>query len=115
MTIGTEGLTLKEAAGLLHVSEMTIRRRIKAGTLQARLVDGKFGQEYRIELSPDQLPQSYTPEDTTSYMSLVNRIEQLSTELGYWRAKAEDYEKQVKLLEMPKGSEKAWWKKLFRA
>ncbi|ACX53251.1 DNA binding domain protein, excisionase family (plasmid) [Ammonifex degensii KC4] len=43
-----QGLPLKEAAQALGISEKTLRRWIRAGKIPARLVDGPFGQEYRI-------------------------------------------------------------------
>lgn len=43
-----QGLPLKEAAQAFGVSEKTLRRWIRAGKVPARLVDGPYGQEYRI-------------------------------------------------------------------
>ncbi|MGO0123595.1 helix-turn-helix domain-containing protein [Desulfothermobacter acidiphilus] len=43
-----QGLPLKEAAQAFGVSEKTLRRWIRAGRIPARLVDGPYGQEYRI-------------------------------------------------------------------
>jgi alcohol dehydrogenase class IV len=42
------------------VSTLTIRRRIKAGELEASLVDGPYGQEYRIPLESIQTAQTVT-------------------------------------------------------
>jgi excisionase family DNA binding protein len=42
-------LTLKETSERLKVSERTLRRWIKAGKLQAELVPGAYGDEYRID------------------------------------------------------------------
>ncbi len=55
-----ETLSVKEAAARLGVSTRTIRRRIKAGELEASLVDGPYGQEYRIPLAAIQTAQTVT-------------------------------------------------------
>ena len=48
--------TIKEAAEALGLSEKTVRRRIKDGTLKAEQTRGKYGVEYRIT-SLDDTPQ----------------------------------------------------------
>lgn len=47
-TGGGESLTIAQAAAELGVHPNTLRKRIRKGTLPARLVDGPTGQEYRI-------------------------------------------------------------------
>lgn len=42
------GWTIEEAAKALGVSEKTVRRRIKDGTIKAEHIAGKYGPEYRI-------------------------------------------------------------------
>jgi excisionase family DNA binding protein len=75
------GYSLREAAQSLGVSMVTIRRYIKSGKLKARLVPSKFGDTYII----DELPLLTKPlsDKTLSNQSLINRIEQLSQEVGY--------------------------------
>lgn len=104
-----EGYTLKEAAEVLGVSEMTVRRRVKRGELKAKKVVGKYGEEYRIEVLPEGLSKS-TARLSQDYTALVSRLEQLNQEVGYWRARAELSEGRVKLLEAPRSS---WWRRLF--
>ena len=107
------GYTLREAAQALGVSVVTIRRYIKSGKLKARLVPTKFGDSYIIE----NLPLSTKPlsDDTQQVQPLINRIEQLSQEVGYWKAKAELLEQRLLLLESPKQAPKRrWWQRLFR-
>ena len=41
-------LTIKEAARRLGISERTVRRRIKDGSLPAELKQGDYGQQYFI-------------------------------------------------------------------
>jgi hypothetical protein len=107
------GYSLREAAAALGVSMVTVRRYIKSGKLKARLVSSKFGQSYII----DDLPLITKPssDNTSSLQPLINRIEQLSQEVGYWKAKAELLQERLLLLESPKQTPKRkWWQRLFR-
>lgn len=107
------GYTLREAAQALGVSMVTIRRYIKSGKLKARLVQSKFGESYVIE----DLPLSTEPlsNGTHQIPPLINRIEQLSQEVGYWKAKAELLEQRLLLLEGPKQTPRQrWWQRLFK-
>jgi excisionase family DNA binding protein len=108
-----KGYTLREAAQALGVSMVTIRRYIKSGKLKARLVPSKFGESYVIEDLP--LSAKPTSNDTQQVQPLINRIEQLSQEVGYWKAKAELLEQRLLLLESPKQTTKqSWWRRLFK-
>jgi excisionase family DNA binding protein len=107
------GYTLREAAQALGVSVVTIRRYIKSGKLKARLVPSKFGESYIIE----ELPLSTKPlsDDGQQVQPLINRIEQLSQEVGYWKARAELLEQRLLLLEAPKQAPiQRWWHRLFK-
>jgi transposase len=107
------GYTLRDAAQALGVSIITIRRYIKSGKLKARLVPSKFGPSYII----DDLPLLTRPpsDNPSSIQPLVNRIEQLSQEVGYWKAKAELLQEQLLLLEAPKQTlRQKWWQRLFK-
>jgi len=108
-----KGYTLREAAEALGVSIVTVRRYIKSGKLKASLVPSKFGQSYII----DDLPLLTKPlsDNTLSTQPIINRIEQLSQEVGYWKAKAEFLQERLLLLEAPKQTTKQkWWQRLFR-
>ena len=108
-----QGYTLREAAQALGVSIVTIRRYIKSGKLKARLVPTKFGESYIIEDLP--LPTKPLSDDPHQVQPLINRIEQLSQEVGYWKAKAEFLEQRLLLLEAPKQTHKQrWWQRLFK-
>ena len=97
----------------MGVSIVTIRRYIKSGKLKARLVPSKFGESYVIEDLP--FPPKPSSDDTRQVQPLINRIEQLSQEVGYWKAKAELFEQRLLLLEGPKQTPKQrWWQRLFR-
>jgi excisionase family DNA binding protein len=107
------GYTLREAAQALGVSIVTIRRYIKSGKLKARLVPAKFGDSYVIEDLP--LPTKPSSDDVQQVQPLINRIEQLSQEVGYWKAKAELLEQRLLLLEAPKQTPRQqWWQRLFK-
>jgi excisionase family DNA binding protein len=108
------GYTLKEAAHALGVSLVTIRRYIKSGKLKARLVPSKFGDSYVIDEIP--LPTKPLSDDSQQVQPLINRIEQLAQEVGYWKAKAELLEQRLLLLEAPKQTPKQrWWQRLFKS
>jgi excisionase family DNA binding protein len=105
--------TLREAAQALGVSVVTIRRYIKSGKLKAKLVPSKFGDSYIIE--DLALPTKPSADDTRPVQPLVNRIEQLSQEVGYWKARAELLEERLLLLEGPRQTPKQkWWRRLFK-
>jgi len=108
-----DGYTLREASEALGVSMVTVRRYIKSGKLKARLVPSKFGPSYII----DDLPLLTKPlsDNPISTQPLINRIEQLSQEVGYWKAKAELLQERLLLLESPKQTlRQKWWQRLFR-
>jgi excisionase family DNA binding protein len=107
------GYTLREAAEALGVSMVTVRRYIKSGKLKARLVSSKFGDTYIIDDLP--LLNKRLSDNTISTQPLINRIEQLSQEVGYWKAKAELLQERLLLLEGPKQTSKQrWWQRLLR-
>jgi predicted site-specific integrase-resolvase len=105
--------TLRQAAQALGVSIVTVRRHIKSGKLKVRLVPSKFGESYIIEDLP--LSAKSLRDDNQHLQPLINRIEQLSQEIGYWKAKAEMLEERVLLLEGPRQTPKQrWWHRLFK-
>ncbi len=107
------GYTLREGAQALGVSMVTIRRYIKSGKLKAKLVPSKFGESYVIEDLP--LSTKFLSDDIQQMGPLINRIEQLSQEVGYWKAKAQLLEQRLLLLEGPKQSPKQrWWQRLLK-
>jgi len=107
------GYTLREAAEALGVSIVTARRYIKSGKLKAKLVPSKFGESYIIDDLP--LLNKSLSDNTLSTQPLINRIEQLSQEVGYWKAKAELLQERLLLLEAPKQTPKQkWWHRLIK-
>jgi len=92
---------------------VTIRRYNRSGKLKAKLVPSKFGDSYIIEELP--LPAKPLSNDAQQVKPLINRIEQLSQEVGYWKAKAEILQERLLLLEAPKQTPKhKWWRRLFK-
>ncbi len=118
-----EGLTIAEAARSLRVSSRTIRRFIKSGKIQAELVHGTFGPEYRIfELPPEfrkTKPADNTPgqaliQTPIQVMDIVRELQEknlaLAAQLGAATERIRNLENQVKLLTAPR---QPWWKRLF--
>ncbi|GAJ14897.1 unnamed protein product, partial [marine sediment metagenome] len=65
-----QGLTIAQAAKSLGVSTRTVRRSIKSGKIDAELVPGPFGQEYRIPKLPTELHKK-KPLDNMPYPTPV--------------------------------------------
>ena len=64
--MNTQNFTIAQAADKLGVSTRTVRRYIKAGKLRADLVNGPFGEEYRIRELPEDLKKLEPIETTTA-------------------------------------------------
>lgn len=115
-----QGLTISQAAKALGVSARTVRRYIKAGKLHAELVDGHFGEEYRIPELPSELrqpkPVDKTPGQTpVQAMDVIRELQEknlaLAAQLGAAAERIRNLENQVKLLAVAR---RPWWKRLFR-
>ncbi len=115
-----QGLTISQAAKVLGVSARTVRRYIKAGKLHAELVDGPFGEEYRIPELPSELhqpkPLDKTPGQTpVQAMDVIMELQEknlaLAAQLGAAAERIRNLESQVKLLAV---ASQPWWKRLFR-
>ncbi|MFC1892762.1 excisionase family DNA-binding protein [Chloroflexota bacterium] len=115
--------TISQAAKSLGVSSRTIRRFIKSGRIQAELVPGPFGEEYRIPELPAELqtrkPVDNTPCQTLSQnpiqvMDIIRELQEknlaLAAQLGVATERIRNLENQVKLLA---GGQQPWWKRLF--
>jgi len=122
-----QGLTILQAARSLGVSTRTVRRFIKSGKIQAELVPGPFGQEYRIfELPPDlhkAKPVDNTPgqalgqtlsQTPGQIMDIVRELQErnltLAAQLGAATERVRNLENQVKLLTTAR---QPWWKRLL--
>lgn len=122
-----QDLTISQAAKSLGVSTRTVRRFIKSGKIQAELVPGPFGQEYRIPELPPDLHKA-KPTDNTPGQALGQTLSQtpgqvidiirelqernltLAAQLGAATERIRNLESQVKLLA---AGTQPWWKRLF--
>ena len=116
-----QGLTISEAARKLGVSSRTVRRFIKSGKIDAELVPGPFGQEYRILSLPRDLrktkPIDNTPGQTPSQvMDIIRELQEknlaLAAQLGAATERIRSLENEVKLLVAAKRKQ-PWWRRLF--
>ena len=117
------GYTIAQAAKTLGVSPKTIRRHIKDGKIPHVLVQGKFGEEYRILNLPDikvetlealreesgKLEEESSVEsgakvesDTKWAIDLINDLQktnlQLAAQLGAAQERVHELESQLRLL-----------------
>ena len=116
-----QGLTIAQAARSLGVSSRTVRRFIKSGKIDAELVPGPFGQEYRIlELPPEvrkpKLIDSPPGQTPIQVMDIIRELQEknlaLAAQLGVATERIRNLESEVKLLTVAKHKQ-PWWKRLF--
>ena len=117
-------MTIAQAAKSLGVSTRTVRRFIKSGKIDAELVPGPFGQEYRILKLPTELHKK-KPLDNVPYltpvqtpvqvMDIVRELQEknlaLAAQLGVATERIRNLEGEVRLLTGAK--QQPWWKRLF--
>ena len=116
-----QGLTIAQAAKELGVSTRTVRRFIKSGKVDAELVPGPFGQEYRILELPAALHKK-EPLDNTAYqtpvqvMDIIRELQEknlvLAAQFGVATERIRNLEGEVRLLTGAK--QRPWWKRLLR-
>ena len=123
--MSSQGLTIAQAAKSLGVSTRTIRRFIKSGKIEADLVPGPFGQEYRILELPENLHKR-KPVDNIPYpppvqtpvqvMDIIRELQEknlaLAAQLGVATERIRNLESEVRLLTT--ASQRPWWKRLLR-
>jgi len=128
--------TIKEAAAVLGLSEKTIRRRIKDGSIKAEQIAGKYGVEYRIndlENIPAEVMSGDGWEVDTSGVEralsvgeagaldkaldlvrdLQGEVERLSVQVGFLQAQLMESQDRIRLLSAPKRplwQRLMWWK-----
>ena len=123
-----QDLTIAQAAKSLGVSPRTVRRFIKSGKIQAELISGPFGQEYRIlELPPDlhkpkpvdntsgQTPIHTLTQTPIQVMDIIRELQEknlaLAAQLGAASERIRNLENEARLLTTAK--QQPWWKRLF--
>ena len=115
-----QGLTISEAARSLGVSTRTVRRFIKSGKIQAELVLGVFGQEYRILSLPREFHKPKPVDNTlgqthSQVMDIIRELQEknlaLAAQLGVATERIRNLESEVKLLAI--AAKQPWWKRLF--
>jgi excisionase family DNA binding protein len=123
--MSSQGLSIAQAACKLGISTRTVRRYIKAGKIKAELIDGRFGEEYRIfELSPElcqskaeieiPAPSKNTGQIPIQAMDIIRELQEknlaLAARLGATTERIRNLENQIKLLTAAK---LPWWKRLL--
>jgi hypothetical protein len=96
-----EGVNFREACRILDLSEKTLRKRIRAGQVEAWQVETKAGRQWRVRLPGEVLPaEEREPEDVPEpvpnpasewlllYRELLARHEAAASRLGYLEAEA---------------------------
>jgi len=115
-----QGLTISEAARSLGVSSRTVRRFIKSGKIEAVLIPGPFGQEYRILALPRELqkpkPVDNAPGQTLGQvMDIIRELQEknlaLAAQFGAATERIRSLESELKLLTA--AAKQPWWKRLF--
>ena len=119
-----QGLTIAQAAKSLGVSTRTVRRFIKSGKVEAELVPGPFGQEYRILKLPakprekkpiDNMPYPTPVQTPVQFIDMVRELQDknlaLAAQLGAATERIRSLEREVRLL--TGAGQQPWWKRLF--
>jgi excisionase family DNA binding protein len=124
-----QSMNISQAAEKLGVSVRTIRRYIKAGKIKAELINGRFGEEYRISQLPPELfqpqaearkpaaekPPPRPPDQSIGQaLDIIRELQEknlaLAAQLGVATERARNLERQVKLLS---AAGTPWWKRLL--
>lgn len=110
-----EWLTLRGAAARLNLSEKTLRRRVKAGAVQARQVSTQHGQAWEVWVDGGQPTLSTVDGQGTQPVSTPELLEalrlvrdqqqiiiEMSGRLGYLQAELGQARERILALEAPK-------------
>jgi len=123
--MSNQGLSIAQVASKLGVSTRTVRRYIKAGKVRAELVEGHFGEEYRIfELPPELYQKESGAEISTpgqgpgqtpvQTIDIIRELQEknlaLAARLGAATERIRNLEDKIKLLAVVRVP---WWKKIF--
>ena len=129
-----QNFTITQAAAKLGVSTRTVRRYIKAGKLRADLVNGPFGEEYRIRELPEDLKKleavdssgqtaldnhdpfaGVSPDAKVVFNDLQEKNLALAAQLGAAAERIRQLEGQLKMLSLTDGKppKTPWWRKWY--
>ncbi len=132
--MSSQSFTITQAAVKLGVSTRTVRRYIKAGKLRADLVNGPFGEEYRIRELPDDLKKldgvdspgqtsldnhdpfaGISPDAKAIFKGLEEKNLAMAAQLGAATERIRQLEAQLKTLALTDGSppKTPWWRKWY--
>ena len=130
--MNNQSFTIAQAAAKLGVSTRTIRRYIKAGKLRADLVNGPFGEEYRIRELPEDLKKLEPIETSTALdkhdpftgasqdaMAVLRDLQEknltLAAQLGAATERIRQLESQLKPKTITDGQppKTPWWQKWY--
>ena len=112
-----QGLTIAQTARTTGLSARTIRRHIKNGMIDAELITGRHGKEFRIANIPEELTRQRTiDKQPTLSIDIIRELQeknlQLAAQLGAASERIRTLESQVNLLTV--GKQRAWWKRLLK-
>ncbi len=110
----TEGITLKQYALAQGISVMTLRRHISKGKVAAKLVDGKYGPEWRItELTPEQTETTKTLSALEQALNIIQQLQRENRDLAGTLGTAQERIRTLEVKLLTEGRQ-PWWKRLFR-
>ena len=108
-----QGKTIAQVAAELGMSKRQVWRYVQSGKIEATRVQGKYGEEWRIHLIPQELlirrarpkPSPMTPKEAMDMLqALTKENQQLAYQLGQSNERIRQLEAQVLLLTAPKPS-----------
>ena len=132
--MSSQSFTIIQAAARLGVSTRTVRRYIKAGKLRADLVNGPFGEEYRIRELPEDLKKlegidtpgqtsldnhdpfaGISPDAKAIFRDLEEKNLTMAAQLGAATERIRQLENQLKTLSLTDGTppKTPWWRKWY--
>lgn len=131
-----EGVSIKEAAARLGLSEKTVRKSIKAGAIRADRVETPQGYTYCVyledtpppdsQVEPDLVKQVEAPAtvDASAHLEALRMIDKLQAEnrdlagqLGWHMSQLQVAQDRIKQLEAPQDepeqTRRSWWRRLL--
>lgn len=114
-------MTLQEAAKRIGKSESTIRRMIRAGTLTAPIIKGKYDvseESVNAYLKPRQMDSQMPSQDAELIAQMQAEIDYLRKELSDSREQSNtiimQMTRQIETLQLPPSRKPPLWKRIFK-